>query len=181
MGFFDRVAASHFSSTDEGTPVYHPFGAFGRGRIVNDPDRLARIQRFHKRQLQLGVPLSVLLGMLLGSAGPSYGLVAMIAVAVLLPIWRGHTLVRGLPLTQRSLGVRAVVQRNAGIFRWIARSQAVCGVILLAIALALPFAAPDRIAEAIPLIAISLGVGLSALLFGLWLLRVLRTTKRQES
>lgn len=180
MGLFDRISESHFSRTRDRRTVYHPFGAFGGGRIVDCGERLERIRRFHRRQLKFGVPTGFIIGALLVIREFDPFSVTLASVTLLLTGLRGYFLVRGLPRTQERLGVHRVLRRNPKITRFVAWLLIIAGALQVLASLSLPLSAPGKLADLVIPAVFFGATGIAATAIGFWLRGILGCNEYPE-
>jgi hypothetical protein len=96
VGYFDGLASKSFKQVDDRW-VFYAYGMLGRGVVLPDEERHARLRRFVTWHLRIAAPVLVLVGLTMGWAFAALpGAISVLWYAIAI---RRQT--RGLPLVER--------------------------------------------------------------------------------
>lgn len=109
MNYLTKIAGTHFRKNPDGSVVFHPWGFIGRGYVLTDPERAARLLAFVRLYFLTILALMVGTGMVFRYRG--LGVVAVLGVLLLPGYMVGIRLIlAGAP---RSVDERSAQERYA--------------------------------------------------------------------
>jgi hypothetical protein len=103
MGYFDNLAAAAFKKGSQGETIYYPNGRFGKGRVVNDPDRQKELYRYQKRLNYLFAFVMLYVTVLAILDVSLVNTVIQIIAIVAIVLLRQQYLIRRLPYSSEAL------------------------------------------------------------------------------
>lgn len=109
MGYFDGLVEASFKKDTNGNAVFHPWGIFGRGRVLADPAKAAELRAFVRLYYQVSLPLIIVLAVV----GVWW---LLLVAAIALPLWfvlRSRYLLTGAPFSEERLTWKQSVQNSA--------------------------------------------------------------------
>ena len=114
MGYFNKITETSFKKTADGTIIYYPYGAIGKGRTIPDLVTKEKLFKFHKRLNQfffcIFLPYSFFLSMLnvntFENISPAIFIIALMSL-------RQYWLIRKFPKHKLKLGIKEAMREGA--------------------------------------------------------------------
>lgn len=112
MGYFDGLTDALFKNKPDGSVVFYPWGALGKGYVVTPPQRATQLRSFVRRYYQLTVPLFILMGIVL--KGKALW-IAVPVLGILLPWYavRTRQLLASMPRSAERFSISEGYARSA--------------------------------------------------------------------
>lgn len=168
MSYFKNITKTHFKNAEDGSWIYYPNGAMGKGRRITSQEEKDRVFESHRKTIKTLMLTGIIAGWLLGLSGippiPT-AIVFTLLVFIALNHWRKY---RHLPYAAERLGVReAAIKGSTALPKWYPHLVGILGLGSFCFAFYLPSALNRPIHELKGLIAMMVGVGLLGIVIGL--------------
>lgn len=114
MRYFDNIYEAPIKEGNDGEIIYFPYGALGKGYVVDDPERKEKISRFHGRLSRYVAPFCILYGVAVGlSIGVSISVFIPLILILILVALRQRLLIKGLLVSREKMSITEEYIANA--------------------------------------------------------------------
>ena len=118
MGYFDGLTARNFKNINDGRTIFFPWGAIGKGYVLESKEQIERFRTWMKRCHMITLVISILSAQTFGFPAGLAMIVPILVIYYLVYNWRIKKLTRGLKESAEKMTIRETQKTSAMAHDW---------------------------------------------------------------